>query len=90
MGDNHRAAGFDSVRAFVLAMASAETAHLDAFTRFVAGHKKMLAALRKKEWAVFAAAYNGSGYKKNEYDEKIAAAYKRFAPKAAAALPGKP
>jgi rubrerythrin len=78
MGDNFRAAGFTSVNEFVRAMARAESEHLTAFTKFVGHDKTMLAALRKKDWATFAAAYNGPGYKKNNYDKKMADAYNRY------------
>ncbi len=36
-------------------------------------------ALRRRDWASFASGYNGPGYRKNAYDAKIAAAYRRYA-----------
>ncbi|HJT51662.1 MAG TPA: N-acetylmuramidase family protein [Nitrosospira sp.] len=78
MGDNYRAAGFSSVNEFVLAMARSEAEHLKAFVKFVESDKKMLAALRKKDWAAFASAYNGPGYRVNNYDKKMKDAYDRF------------
>jgi hypothetical protein len=90
MGDNFRAAGFASVREFVLAMARSESEHLNAFTTFVGNDKAMLAALRKKDWATFAAAYNGPGYKKNNYDQKMADAYNRYNAAPASVGIGKP
>lgn len=93
MGDNFKAAGFASVEAFVLAMTRSEAEHLMAFTRFVKNNKRMLAALRKHDWAAFAAAYNGPGYRKNSYDTKLEAAHRRFsseAEKAKAAKPAQP
>lgn len=90
MGKNHRAAGYASVKDFVFAMARSEADHLIAFTNFVAHDKRMLKALRNKQWATFASAYNGGGYKKNQYDTKLEEAYQRFdaAAKAAAAKAG--
>jgi hypothetical protein len=38
-------------------------------------------ALRSHDWDAFARGYNGPGYKKYAYDEKIAAAYDRYAGK---------
>ena len=38
----------------------------------------MIVALQKKEWASFAAKYNGKGYETNHYDAKLKAAYDRF------------
>ena len=34
---------------------------------------------RKQDWAAFANAYNGAGYKKNLYDAKLKTAYDLFA-----------
>jgi hypothetical protein len=83
MGDNHRAAGFASVREFVVALTRSEAAHLDAFVAFVGVDKAMAEALRKKDWTAFARRYNGPGYAKNDYDGKLKAAYERFAKEAA-------
>jgi hypothetical protein len=90
MGDNFKAAGFASVEAFVLAMTRSEAEHLMAFTRFVKNNKRMLAALRKHDWAAFAAAYNGPGYRKNSYDTKLEAAHRRFSSEAEKAKPSLP
>ena len=78
MGNNHRAAGFATVDGFVAAMMRSEAAQLNAFVSFVAGDKAMLSALRQQDWAAFAKAYNGAGYRKNLYDEKLQAAYQRL------------
>jgi hypothetical protein len=85
MGDNFRIAGFESAAWFVNAMTRAKTEHLRAFSRFVQSNGKMLAALRNKDWASFAAAYNGSAYKDNDYDTKIEAVYQRLTAKPVAA-----
>ena len=34
--------------------------------------------LKTKDWCNFALRYNGSGYKSNRYDERLAAAYRKF------------
>jgi hypothetical protein len=34
--------------------------------------------LENLDWAKFARGYNGAGYKQNKYDEKLAAAYKKY------------
>jgi hypothetical protein len=78
MGKYFHEAGFSSVRKFVLAMTKSESEHLKAFVSFVNSSKTMLVALRKKQWAAFAAAYNGAGYKKNNYDKKMEEAYSRI------------
>jgi N-acetylmuramidase len=79
MGDNFAAAGFASAQEFVLAMTRSEEAQLQAFVRFVSSRGSMAEALRKKDWATFAVAYNGPGYQKNRYDARLGEAYERFA-----------
>jgi hypothetical protein len=78
MGDNFRAAGFDSASAMVLAHTRAEFEHLKAFVHFVLSNKGMPPALRAKDWNTFARAYNGKGYKANDYDGKMQRAYERI------------
>jgi hypothetical protein len=84
MGDNHQAAGFPSAAAFVQAVATSEAEHLKAFVNFVKSNSKMASALRNKDWAGFAARYNGPGYAANQYDKKLKAAYDGFSAAAAA------
>jgi len=78
MGDNCKAAGFASVEDYVAAMYESEGKHLDAFVSFVKS-SKLDGALREKRWADFAKGYNGPGYAENQYDKKLAAAYKKHA-----------
>lgn len=78
MGSNYRAAGFNSVEAFVFAMTKAELEHLKAFVSFVANDSSMLKALSSKNWVDFARRYNGQNYKANNYDTKLSEAYNRF------------
>jgi hypothetical protein len=75
MGSNYTAAGFATVEGFVLAMTESESQHLQAFVSFVKANKAMLKALQGRNWARFAAAYNGANYKANAYDEKLKSAY---------------
>jgi hypothetical protein len=86
MGDNFIAAGFSSSHEFVKAMTRSEEAQLRAFVSFVLSRGTMAEALRQKNWAAFARAYNGPGYAKNQYDTKLAASYATFA----AAAPATP
>ena len=74
MGDNFRTAGFADAATFVAAMVSGEPAQLDAFVAFVK-RNKLDDELARHDWAGFARAYNGSAYRDNRYDEKLAAAY---------------
>jgi hypothetical protein len=74
MGFNHMPAGFDTVKEFVDAHHASEREHLRAFCDFIR-EGGMIQALLEKDWAAFAAKYNGAGYKANAYDVKMAAAY---------------
>lgn len=77
MGFNHVVCGYSTVDAFVAAMKTGEAAQLRAFVAFVKGNG-IDDELREKKWAAFAYRYNGSGYRANRYDEKLAAAYARY------------
>jgi N-acetylmuramidase len=81
MGNNHQAAGFDSVEDFVTAMQQSERAHLDAFASFIGETRFQGVTLREllaaKDWKKFARAYNGPSYRANKYDTKLQAAYER-------------
>jgi len=79
MGENYKQAGFASLDAFVKAMKNSEQDHLRAFVNFIQNNKALLAAIQKRDWVSFARHYNGSGYKKNRYDTKLANAYAQFA-----------
>ena len=78
MGFNYNLAGYESIDEYVSAMHDSEYEHLNAGCNFICSNAAMLAALRKKDWAGFALRYNGSGYKANSYDIKLAQAYKAY------------
>lgn len=78
MGANFKAAGYSSVEAMVLDMMKSERAQLDAFVNFIKSDSKMHSALKKKDWAGFAARYNGKAYKKNNYDQKLRGEFDRL------------
>lgn len=79
MGFNHAACGFADVFAFVAAMNQGHDQQLLAFCRFIKANKLMHQALKDRNWATFARLYNGPAYAKNQYDVKLAQAYRRFA-----------
>lgn len=76
MGFNHRAAGFDSVQAFVDAQKESEAMQLQSFCAFMRSEGLVL-FLVGRDWAGFARRYNGSGYAANQYDVKLRRAYER-------------
>ena len=79
MGFHWQVLGYESAKAFARAMSQSEGQQLDAFVRFIKADAGLHRALRSKNWADFAARYNGPAYSKNQYDVKLAEAYKEFA-----------
>lgn len=77
MGFNYRWAGFNTVGEFVDAMKVSEDDHLKAFVKLIKAWG-LTQELKSHNWAGFARQYNGAGYKRNKYDEKLAAAYEKF------------
>jgi hypothetical protein len=78
LGENHVAAGFPTVGAFVDAMMGEERDHLAAFVSFILANPGMLTALRNRNWATFARLYNGPNYRDNDYDTKMQTEYERL------------
>lgn len=76
MGANFGECGFKTAQQFVEAMCTDENAQLAAFTQYII-KRGLTDELRDKRWADFAKAYNGPGYATNQYDTKLAAAYKK-------------
>jgi hypothetical protein len=77
MGFNYRVCGFDDVGSFVDAMKESEGRHLDAFVAYIIKNN-LAGPLRRHDWKRVAAGYNGAGYRKNRYDEKMAAAFDKY------------
>lgn len=78
LGVNHGVCGFATVEGFVEAMLSGEEAQLLAMVFFIE-ERGLAGPLRRRDWAAFAAGYNGPQFRKNAYDEKLSAAYARIA-----------
>lgn len=77
MGFNYALAGFNSLQEFVTAMYKGEREHLFAFVNYII-NTSLDDELREKRWSDFARKYNGPDYKKNNYDVKMAEAYKKL------------
>ena len=79
MGFHAVGLGYGSVEKFVEEMGEREGTHLDAFGRFIErarfGGRSLVQWLHERNWAKFAEGYNGPGFKKNKYDEKLQRAY---------------
>jgi hypothetical protein len=74
LGRNHDAAGFANVEDFCAAMCRSEDDQLGAFVGFVTANH-LDDELRRQDWAGFARGYNGPDFRKNRYDDKMAAAF---------------
>ena len=77
MGFNHKAAGYDNVQAMVQAFMDDEEAQLLGAVNFIKANK-LDDELRAHNWSGFARGYNGPGYAKNQYDVKLAEAFKKW------------
>lgn len=77
MGFNFSLAGYNTLQDFINAMYRSEKDHLQAFVQYI---KEMSLddELRNQEWIAFAKRYNGPAYKRNRYDTKLKAAFKKY------------
>jgi N-acetylmuramidase-like protein/papain like protease len=78
MGFNYSYCGCPDVEAFVALQRAGGDKQMECFARFVA-RPPYLAALQAKDWETFAKAYNGPAQAKNNYAQKMAAAYATLA-----------
>ncbi len=82
MGFHYLALGFKSAEQMVAFYQQSERNQLLSFCDFVLADTRLINALRVKDWASFAKAYNGPQYAKNQYDVKMAAAFAKHSAKA--------
>lgn len=78
LGENHRAAGYNTPQAMVAGFVDDEEAHLAAMIKFIQS-KRLDRYLRAHDWDAFARGYNGSSYQKNDYAGRLSRAYARWA-----------
>ena len=79
MGFNHRTVGYPDVDSFVESVKQPGPSQIRAVLAFMdKNHLLPLVRGPNKNFAKFAASYNGAGYKKNQYDVKLQKAYERF------------
>lgn len=83
MGAHWKALGYRSVADFIWRLSRDEAAHYDAFARYIEvnGLKGALRAIdgNPENARAFARGYNGSGYARGAYHQKIAVAWKGLA-----------
>lgn len=77
LGANHNVVGWLDLLDFVDDMFKTERMHLDSFVGFIK-HNNLDDELQNKDWAGFARIYNGPGFKKNNYDNKMAQSYEFY------------
>ena len=79
MAFNHAQAGYTTCAEYVAAMQESETLQLKAFCNYIKNDKdgSLLRNLKAKNFAGFAAEYNGPAYQKNNYDNKLQAEYNK-------------
>ena len=75
MGYHWEALSYPSLQVFINAMYKDEASQLDAMCRYIQVNG-LVNALKNKDWKAFARGYNGGAYAKNNYDVKLANAYK--------------
>lgn len=75
MGYNAALCGHPDAESLIARCCDSEDEQLIATARFIKS-RKLDAALARGDWAAFARGYNGPGYAANQYDTKLAAAYK--------------
>jgi N-acetylmuramidase-like protein len=78
LGANYKDAGFGSLQGFINAMFASEADQLEAFVHFIRANPAMHQALKERDWPEFARRYNGRAYRRNNYDIKLATAYKQL------------
>lgn len=76
MGDHWRWLGFASVDALVAQARDGVAGQVRIMARFIV-RSGLAERLENRDWAGFARAYNGPGYRHNRYDEKMAEAFLR-------------
>lgn len=77
LGENFETCGFDTPWAFAFSQAYDEIRQLAAFEIFIS-KSGIIQPLRLGLWETVAAEYNGSAYRLNHYDEKLAAAAAKY------------
>lgn len=75
MGFNFNSVGYSNVKEMITDFMDNEDSHLEAMGKFIAAHNKCLLGIQHKDWSSFAACYNGSNFRINQYDLRLAAEY---------------
>lgn len=77
MGYHWENLGYPSLQSFINDMYHSEAKQLEAMIRYIKVNN-LVDELQRHDWAGFALGYNGAGYKRNNYDEKLRQAYYKY------------
>ena len=77
LGINWDKCSYKSLQNFINAMYESEEAHLEAFVGFIK-NEGLAEPLRESDWHEFAREYNGPGYQRNEYAERMREKYEQY------------
>lgn len=78
LGMHWRSLGYASIEDFLIKLSSSELGSLDALARFLL-HNGLTEAMRSLDWHGIARGYNGESYAANDYHNKLARAYAKYA-----------
>lgn len=71
LGENFSMVGYETIQDMVRAFMDDEENHVEAMVKFILA-TGIADDMREERWATVARVYNGPGYKKNQYDVKMA------------------
>lgn len=77
LGENFSMVGYATIQQMVRAFMDDEEEHVEAMMKFILA-SGIADDIRAERWATVARVYNGPGYKKNRYDQKMAAEYAKL------------
>lgn len=77
MGYHWKTCKYPTLQAFIND-AYKEAGQLEIMVRFLEANPAIVGAMKRKDWVSVAKGYNGAGYEKNKYDQKLEAAYRKF------------
>lgn len=75
MGTNLEKDSPSLISDIILNLSISEKYQFESFVSYIKTSQGILDAIRNKNWTKFAILYNGTGYKKNEYDTKLEGIY---------------
>lgn len=78
MGFHYKTLGFNNVGAMWDFAKESEANQVELAIRFIKSNPKLAAAVKNKDFPMIAYYYNGSGYKKNNYDQKLLNAWMKY------------